>query len=69
MAADIVKFAGAWRLVSFERRDQDGQVIFPYGPDATGYIQYSATGYMSVECCDRCCGATALHLGRLSGRL
>src|SRR3954451_24761874 len=37
-----------WRLVSFEVRGSDGQVQYPYGADATGYLMYSADGYMSA---------------------
>ena len=39
---------GTWRLVSLEVRGSDGQVQYPYGPDATGYLMYSADGYMSA---------------------
>lgn len=40
---------GTWRLVSFEMRDEDDEVTYPYGPDAVGFILYSADGYMAVE--------------------
>ena len=40
---------GTWRLVSFEMRDEDDNVTYPYGPDAVGYILYSDDGYMAVE--------------------
>lgn len=40
---------GTWRLVSFEMRDDAGNMTYPYGPDAIGYILYSADGYMAVE--------------------
>ena len=39
---------GTWRLISFESRDEDGGVTYPYGRDARGYITYAADGYMSV---------------------
>lgn len=42
---------GTWRLVSFESRDADGAVTYPYGRDALGYISYSADGYVSVAIC------------------
>ncbi|MBC6478284.1 MAG: lipocalin-like domain-containing protein [Hormoscilla sp. GM7CHS1pb] len=32
------KFVGTWQLVSFELRDEDGQVIYLYGKDPIGYI-------------------------------
>jgi hypothetical protein len=38
---------GAWRLVSYEAHS-DGEVLYPLGPDATGYIMYTSDGYMSV---------------------
>lgn len=41
-------FIGSWRLVSFEFRNADRQVIYPFGEDAKGYIMYSSDGYMSV---------------------
>ncbi|MBI2304586.1 MAG: lipocalin-like domain-containing protein [Chloroflexi bacterium] len=41
-------FVGTWRLVSFELRSADGQVSYPYGQDAAGYIMYNEDGYMSV---------------------
>ena len=42
------RFIGSWRLVSFEYRNTDGQITFPFGKDAQGYIMYSPDGYMSV---------------------
>lgn len=45
-AADLV---GTWQLVSWESRDDDGTVTYPYGRDAVGYLIYSADGYMAVE--------------------
>lgn len=41
-------FVGTWRLVSFELRGSDGQVSYPLGQDAVGYIMYNEDGYMSV---------------------
>jgi hypothetical protein len=41
-------FVGTWRLVSFELRKADGEVSYPFGQDAVGYIMYSQDGYMSV---------------------
>ncbi len=40
---------GTWRLVSWEDRDAQGQVSWPVGQDAHGYIMYTAEGYMSVQ--------------------
>ena len=38
---------GAWRLVAYEGHTGD-DVLYPLGEDATGYIMYTADGYMSV---------------------
>ena len=42
-------FIGTWRLLSYEARTSDGEVTYPLGRDATGYIIYTADGYMSVS--------------------
>jgi hypothetical protein len=40
---------GTWRLVSWENRSVvDGEVSYPLGKDAVGYIMYGQDGYMSV---------------------
>lgn len=39
---------GTWRLVSFHLRTLDGQLTYPYGPNAVGYYIFSESGYMSV---------------------
>src|SRR5918994_6733623 len=40
---------GTWRLLSWENRSVvDGQVSYPLGKDAVGYIMYGEDGYMSV---------------------
>jgi hypothetical protein len=40
---------GTWRLISWENRSvEDGQVSYPLGEDATGYIMYNEDGYMFV---------------------
>ena len=41
-------FVGTWRLKSFELRSSDGQVSYPFGQDAKGYLLYAQDGYMSV---------------------
>ena len=38
---------GAWRLVAYEGHTGNN-VVYPLGEDATGYIMYTADGYMSV---------------------
>ena len=40
---------GTWKLVSWENRSVvDGQVSYPLGKDAAGYIMYNQDGYMAV---------------------
>jgi len=41
-------FIGTWRLISCELKNSDGDVNFPMGEDAIGYIMYNYDGYMSV---------------------
>jgi hypothetical protein len=40
---------GTWRLVSFEVRDEDGRITYPFGRDAVGFITYTADGHMAVQ--------------------
>ncbi len=39
---------GTWRLISWENRSVDGQISYPLGKDAAGYIMYHDDGYMFV---------------------
>jgi hypothetical protein len=39
---------GAWRLISWENQAADGQVTYPMGADALGYLIYTADGRFSV---------------------
>jgi hypothetical protein len=39
---------GTWRLISWENRSADGQISYPLGEHAVGYIMYNQDGYMSV---------------------
>jgi hypothetical protein len=39
---------GTWRLISWENRGLDGEVVYPLGEDAVGYIMYTPDGYMFV---------------------
>lgn len=41
-------FIGTWRLVSYVAEDADGQITYPFGEDAEGYIMYRDDGYMQV---------------------
>ncbi len=40
------RFVGTWRLVSAESRTADGQIAYPWGRDARGYVIYSTDGFM-----------------------
>ncbi len=42
-------FLGTWRLISWENRDPGGQLGYPLGPDALGYITYTADGYIFAQ--------------------
>ena len=42
-------FLGTWRLISWENRDAGGQFGYPLGPDALGYITYTADGYIFAQ--------------------
>jgi hypothetical protein len=39
---------GAWRLVSWENHPADGQVSYPMGTDAIGYVLHAADGRFSI---------------------
>ena len=41
---------GTWRLLSWENRsvEEDAQISYPLGEDASGYIMYNQDGYMFV---------------------
>ena len=41
------RFIGTWKLVSWENRS-NGDVSYPMGADAVGYITYTAEGFMHV---------------------
>lgn len=44
---------GTWRLVSWENQSvDDGQVSYPLGKGAVGYIMYNPDGYMFVAIMD-----------------
>ena len=43
------QFVGTWALVSQEFRDSEGQITYPAGRDAVGFIMYDAAGYMAVQ--------------------
>ena len=39
---------GAWKLVSFQVRDGEGTLSYPFGQDAVGFYLITETGYASV---------------------
>jgi hypothetical protein len=39
---------GAWRLVSWRNQAADGEITYPMGPDALGYVLYTRDGHFSV---------------------
>lgn len=39
---------GTWRLVSWELRDDEGHVSYPFGRDAVGYLTFTDDGHMAV---------------------
>ena len=39
---------GTWRLISWENRSANGEISYPLGKDAVGYIMYNPDGYMFV---------------------
>jgi hypothetical protein len=40
---------GSWRLVSYEDRDADGAVVYPYGRSPGGLLIYASTGHMAIQ--------------------
>jgi hypothetical protein len=42
------KLLGAWRLTGYVAEGQSGDTVHPLGPDASGYIMYTADGHMSA---------------------
>ena len=39
----------SWVLVSFELRKENGEIIYPFGKDATGKIIYTSSGDFSAQ--------------------
>jgi len=42
-------FLGTWRLISWENRHQAGELGYPLGPEAVGYITYTADGFIFAQ--------------------
>ena len=48
-AAGLHPLIGTWRLVSWENRSLvGGEIPYPLGKDAAGYVMYNQDGYMFV---------------------
>ena len=45
----VTRFIGAWRLLSCEARDSNGQVQYPFGEGAMGQLFYDGAGNMSAQ--------------------
>lgn len=43
------RLIGTWGLVSYTLADESGEIHFPFGRDATGYLMYNRDGYMSAQ--------------------
>ncbi len=47
--ATVDPVRGIWRLVSYSAKDVDtGEIVYPYGKGARGYLMYGAGGRMSA---------------------
>lgn len=42
-------FVGTWQLLSWKNVDEEGNITYPFGEDAIGYVLYSEDGYMSTN--------------------
>ena len=62
------KFVGTWKLVLYELNVSGGEVNYPFGLDAVGWLVYDINGHMFVQvmCLDR---ATFASGDRLRGTL
>ncbi len=49
LSQNSAPIVGAWKLISFEIRKDDGQVIYPYGEDAQGSIIYTESGRFAAQ--------------------
>lgn len=49
MQNNAASIAGAWRLVTFEFRKEDGNIIYPFGEQARGSIIYTESGRYSAQ--------------------
>lgn len=49
LSQDSVPIIGAWKLVSFEIRNDNGDVTYPFGENAQGSIIYTETGRVAAQ--------------------
>jgi hypothetical protein len=40
---------GTWKLESFEVQNANGEIGYPFGNDAIGYVDYTPSGHFSVQ--------------------
>jgi hypothetical protein len=40
---------GTWKLISYEARNQAGEISYPMGPKASGLLIYDASGHMMIQ--------------------
>lgn len=43
------RLVGTWGLISYTVAEDSGEIHFPLGRDATGFLMYSPDGYMSAQ--------------------
>ena len=43
------QFTGNWCLVSMSTQDSDGNIVYPFGKNPTGLINYTKNGHVSVH--------------------
>ncbi len=47
MTGQAIDVIGRWELISWYQDYDDGRVIYPFGEQATGFIDYQKTGQMA----------------------
>ena len=45
----ITQFIGSWELHEWRAESMEGDIVYPFGPDAIGEIVYNDDGHMSVQ--------------------
>ena len=43
------QLTGTWGLISYTNQNESGEIEFPLGRDATGFLIYTGDGYMSAQ--------------------